>query len=336
MRTTVTLLAAATLAGGLVGQALPESGEVALTAKIQRRQKLLLPGEVATPVATGFHFQDGIGADFRADVSGESLQIDADGDGELETRVEGDKGFVVLVHGDRRYGVSLVKQREWTFVAGSVVQGEVAGTKVRVIDQNHNGRFDDVGEDAIVVGSGRAASFLSEVISVGGELKKIEVAADGSALRFAPFTGETGKLSLHAITGGKVMAAVLNSTDGRYSVHLSKHDVDVRVPTGEYELHSGVLSLAGSRVNMAKGRSRSFRVSGDGAQDLAWGGPAKAEFAYEAAGSELKFDPKAIWFYGAKNEEYKNWNPVGKSPLITVVDRSTGAVIAETRFPGSC
>ena len=53
-------------------------------------------------------------------------------------------------------------------------------------------------------------------------------------------------------------------------------------------------------------------------------------------GSELKFDPKAIWFYGAKNEEYKNWNPVGKSPLITVVDRSTGAVIAETRFPGSC
>ena len=76
--------------------------------------------------------------------------------------------------------------------------------------------------------------------------------------------------------------------------------------------------------------------SGDGAQDLAWGGPAKAEFAYEAAGSELKFDPKAIWFYGAKNEEYKNWNPVGKSPLITVVDRSTGAVIAETRFPGSC
>jgi len=336
MRTNVTLLAGLALAGVAVGQSLPESGAVALKTKIQRRQKLLLPGEAATAVATGFHFEAGIGADFRADVDGESLRIDADGDGQLETLVEGDKGFVVLEHGDRRDGVSLVKQGEWRCVTGSVVQGELAGTKVRVVDQNHNGRFDDVGQDAMVIGNGRAASFLSEVVSIDGQLRRIEVAADGSELRFSPFEGETAKLSLHAVTDGKVMAAVLNSTDGRYSVHLSKHDVDVVVPAGNYELHSGVLSLAGSRVDMAKGRSKAFSVSAEGVEQLAWGGPAKAEFAYQEAGGELKFDPNAIWFYGAKNEEYKNWNPVGKSPLITVVDRSTGAVIAETRFPGSC
>ncbi len=336
MRTTICTLAAAALAGGLASQSLPESGAVALKTKIQRRQKLLLPGEAATPVATGFDFQAGIGAEFRAGVDGESLRIDADGDGQLETLVEGDEGFVVLEHGDRRYGVSLVKQGEWRFVAGSVVQGDLAGTKIRVVDQNHNGRFDDVGQDAMVIGNGRAASFLSEVVSIDGQLRRIEVAADGSELRFSPFAGETAKLSLHAVTDGKVMAAVLNSTDGRYSVHLSKHDVDVVVPAGNYELHSGVLSLAGSRVDMVKGRSKAFSVSRDGVEQLAWGGPAKAEFAYQKAGGELKFDPKAIWFYGAKNEEYKNWNPVGKSPLITVVDRSTGAVLAETRFPGSC
>ncbi|MGC6487200.1 MAG: hypothetical protein ACON4Z_06125 [Planctomycetota bacterium] len=332
----VSLLLVTALAGSAAAQALPESGEVALKTKIQRRQKLLLPGESATAVATGFHFAEGLGADFRADVDGEALLIDADADGELETRVEGDKGFVVLEHGGRRYGVSLVKQGEWRFVAGSVVQGEVAGTKVRVVDQNHNGRFDDVGEDALVIGNGRAASFLSEVVSIGGQLRKVEVAADGSALRFSPYTGAVGKLSLHAVTDGKVMAAVLNSTDKRYSVHLSKHDVDVVVPAGNYELHSGVLSLAGSRVDMAKGRSKAFSVTVDGVEELAWGGPAKAEFAYQENGDQLTFDPNAIWFYGSKDEEYKNWNPVGKSPLITVVDRSTGAVIAETRFPGSC
>jgi len=336
MRTNVPLLAVLTLAGAAVAQSLPESGEVALKTKIQRRQKLLLPGEVGTAVATGFHFQDGLGADFRADVDGEALLIDADADGVLETRIEGDRGFVVLEHGGRRYGVSLFKQRQWGFVSGSVVSGEVGGTKLRIIDQNHNGRFNDVGEDAMVVGNGRAASFLSEVVSIGGHLKEIEVAADGSKLRFSPFDGDTGRLSLHAVTDGKVMAAVLNSTDGRYSVHLSKHAVDVVVPVGDYELHSGVLSLAGSRVTMGKGRSKSFRVTSAGVEQLAWGGPAKAEFAYEDAGGELKFDPKAIWFYGAKNEEYKDWNPIGKSPLIMVVDRSTGAVVAETRFPGSC
>ena len=332
----VTLLLAAALAGSAAAQALPESGEVALKTKIQRRQKLLLPGEVATPVATGFHFSAGLGADFRADVDGEALLIDADADGVLETRVEGDKGFVVLDHGGRRYGVSLVKQGEWRFVAGSVVQGELAGTKIRVIDQNHNGRFDDIGEDALVIGHGRAASFLSEVVAVGGQVKQLKVAADGSKLSFAPFTGEVGTLSLRAVTDGKVMAAVLNSLDRRYSVHLSKHDVDVVVPAGDYVLHSGVLSLAGSRVDMAKGRSKAFSVTAAGVEQLAWGGPAKAEFSYQENGGQLTFDPNAIWFYGSKNEEYKNWNPVGKSPLITVVDRSTGAVIAETRFPGSC
>ena len=336
MRMDIFLLATVSLAAALAAQASPDRGEVALKTKIQRRQKLLLPAEQPTAVATGFHFQEGLGADFRADVDGEALLLDADGDGELETRVEGDRGFVVLEHDGRRYGVSLVKQGEWRFVTGSVVQGELAGTKVRLVDQNHNGRFDDVGQDAMVIGNGRAASFLSEVVSIDGQLRRIEVAADGSELRFSPFEGEAAKLSLHAVTDGKVMAAVLNSTDGRYSVHLSKHDVDVVVPAGNYELHSGVLSLAGSRVDMAKGRSKAFSVSAEGVEQLAWGGPAKAEFAYQEAGGELKFDPNAIWFYGAKNEEYKNWNPVGKSPLITVVDRSTGAVIAETRFPGSC
>lgn len=336
MRTNVSLLVALALVGSAAAQALPESGEVALKTKIQRRQKLLLPGEAATAVATGFHFQDGIGADFRADIDGEALLIDADADGKLETRIEGDKGFVVLENNGRRYGVSLSKQGEWSFVSGSMVTGELGGTKIRLVDQNHNGRFDDVGKDALVVGNGRAASFLSEVVSIGGQLRKIEVAADGSKLRFSPYTGATGKLSLHAVTDGKVMAAVLNSTDGRYSVHLSKHDADMVVPAGDYELHSGVLSLAGSRVAMAKGRSRAFTVKADAAEKLAWGGPAKAEFAYQDAGGQLTFDPNRIWFYGANNEEYKNWNPVGKSPLITVVDRATGAVIAETRFPGSC
>ena len=96
MRTNVPLLAVLTLAGAAVAQSLPESGEVALKTKIQRRQKLLLPGEVGTAVATGFHFQDGLGADFRADVDGEALLIDADADGVLETRIEGDRGFVVV------------------------------------------------------------------------------------------------------------------------------------------------------------------------------------------------------------------------------------------------
>lgn len=340
MRTTMQCLAVGLLATSVIAQSaqqtLPESGEITLKPKMQRSQKLLLPSEAATPVATGFHFEDGIGADFRANIDGTALLIDADGDGSLETRVEGDNGFVVLAKNGRRYGVRLTAKPEWSFHAGSAVTGKIGSTRIRIVDQNHNGRFDDIGKDAMVVGNGRAASFLSETISIDGQLRTIKVAADGTTLSFAPFAGETGKLSLHAVTEGKVMAAVLISLDGRHSVHLSKQDADVSVPTGDYVLHSGVLSLSGSRVTMQQGRSKPITV-GVGAQtNLSWGGPAKAEFAFQDKGEELVFDPNRIWFYGATNEEYRDWNPVGKSPLIVVTDKATGRVVAETRFPGSC
>lgn len=337
MRTTMQWLVLGALAAGATAQdGLPQSGEASLKSKIRRSQKLLLPGEVLTPVATGFQFQDGLGANFRADIDGTALLIDADADGTLETRVEGETGFVVLEANGRRYGVSLSAKPEWSFMAGSEVTGKIGKTKIRIIDQNHNGRFDDVGKDAMVIGNGRAASFLSEVVSIDGELRSLKVAADGSKLTWSPFEGEVGTMSLHAVTDGKVMAAVLNSKDGRYSVHLSKHDVAMKVPAGDYELHSGVLSLAGSRVKMQKGRSKSFTVAAQAEQKFTWGGPAKAEFAYAEQGDELVFDPNRIWFYGATNEEYTDWNPVGKSPLIVVKDKATGQVVAEARFPGSC
>jgi len=332
----VSLVAASVVAQGPASSGQPSSGEIALKPKMQRSQKLLLPAESATPVATGFHFEDGLGANFKANIDGTALLIDADGDGSLETRVEGDKGFVVLEKNGRRYGVRLKASPKWTFEAGSVVMGKIGSTKIRIIDQNHNGRFDDIGKDAMVIGNGRAASFLSETVTIDGALHTIKVAKDGTKLSFAPFAGDVGKLSLHAVTNGKVMAAVLNSKDGRHSVHLSKQDAEVSVPTGEYVLHSGVLSLSGSRVKMQQGRSKSIQVASDAEVKLSWGGPAKAEFAYADQGDELVFDPNRIWFYGAVNEEYRDWNPVGKSPLIVVTDKATGKVVAETRFPGSC
>lgn len=337
MRTTMQSLAALLAVASVVSaQDVPASGEIALKPKMQRNSKLLLPGEKPTPVATGFHFQDGLGADFKANIDGTALLIDADGDGSLETRVEGDKGFVVLAKDGRRYGVRLTAAPQWAFEAGSVVQGKIGSTRIRVIDQNHNGRFDDIGEDALVVGNGRAASFLSETITIDGQLRTIKVSPDGTKLSFGKFDGETGKLSLHAVTDGKVMAAVLNSKDGRHSVHLSKQDAEVSVPAGDYVLHSGVLSMSGSRVTMQTGRSKAIKVGSDAEVKLSWGGPAKAEFAYADQGDQLVFDPNRIWYYGAVDEEYRNWNPVGKSPLIVVTDKATGKVVAETRFPGSC
>ena len=69
---------------------------------------------------------------------------------------------------------------------------------------------------------------------------------------------------------------------------------------------------------------------------LRTGGPTRAEFAYQREGDEIVFSPAAVWYYGAAGEEYKDWNPVGKSPEFTIKDSNTGRVLASAIFPGTC
>lgn len=338
MRLTTTLI----LGGAILGAAraqepqLPERGTTELCAKIQRRAQWILPAEEPTVIGTSLAFRDGLGAEFRAGLDGESLRLDTDGDGELETRIDGEDGFVVLQHGDRRYGLRLSAKPQWCFTAGSAMTGKIGDTKIRIIDQNHNGRFDDFGGDAMIVGDGRAASYLSDVIEIDGRLLAIAVSPDGAELSWQPFAGPSGTLALSAMTGGKVLAAVLRSTDGRRSVHLSRADAEVRLPAGDYRLDSGTLALAGSRVQMRTGRSGTITVTADARTELAWGGPARAEFSFMDHGAQLLFDPSQIWYFGAQGEEYYGWNPVGKSPRIAITDDATGKQVAEAWFPGSC
>ncbi len=316
-------------------QMMKEGGEVRLKAKIHRKWKIRLPAPTTKEVGTSLSFKAGLGADFKAAVDGESLKLDADGDGVLETSVEGEGGFVVLRHGDHRYGLRLTAAPRWSFAPGTTMNGEIDGVRIRLIDQNLNGRFDDVGEDAIVVGRGKAAAFLSRVIDLGdGHLVNIAVAPDGATLDYSPYTGPRGRVAVKFGTKGKVLTAVLKSVDGQVSVALSRPEASLVLPAGKYRFHSAVLSLGGNRVNARTGRSRTITVKAGGDATLALGGPVEAEFAYMRQGDTLNFSPDNIWFYGRAGEEYYDWAPCGMSPKISVVSKS-GREIAEAYFPGS-
>ena len=189
MRIPTALLLSGVLVGATAAQdgapAVADSGETQMRAKIHRKPKWILPAENPTEVATGFRFSAGIGAEFKADIDGEALLIDADADGELETRVEGEGGFVVLTSGDQRYGAVISAKPAWSFRAGSAMVGVIGKTKVQLIDQNHNGRFDDVGEDALV-DRPRARCLLSvrgrsrstaELLEIRGRARRIDLEA---------------------------------------------------------------------------------------------------------------------------------------------------------------
>lgn len=342
MRLLILLLAVIALTGAqLPGQAAlanaPDgaSEAVPLKLKIHRNWSIRLPAEQWRPVGTGFEL-NGIGQTFRAHLDGRALAVDSDADGNVDVRIEGEGGHLVLQSGDHRYAVRVKRVNgEWCFAPAGAMRGSIAGTRVRIIDQNNNGRFGDVGEDALVVGKGKVASLLSRVVSIDGQLFSIDVAADGSRLDVAPYTGEVATLDVSATTKGKVLAAVVTSADGQFSFGFSARDQALQVPVGDYTLHSGIIALGGNTVRIKAGRSKPVALTKGSRAALAFGGPVRAEFTYRRVGRELTFDPNAIWFYGANGEEYYGWNPLGKSPKISLHVKS-GREIAQAYFPGSC
>ena len=301
-----------------------------------RKWKVQLPAERWSTVGTGFDFSQTLGKAFKTTLEGTRLQIDSDGDGEVDVSVEGKTAFVTMRTGSSAYAVRLQNTTGWKFAPGGYLTGKVKGQKIRIIDQNNNGSFSDVGEDALIVGTGRAATFLSEVINLNGELYTIRVDQASSSLVCTPYEGPAGTLKLSCTTKGKVLSAILKSRDDKHSFDMSMAAQGMIVPVGAYSMICGELGLGKSRVKMATGRSKEIRIAKDQEQSACWGGPVKAEFSYQRNAGKVHLEPNKVWYYGSTGETYENWVPLGASPKFTIFDTETGKEVAQAHFPGSC
>ncbi|MFQ5505492.1 MAG: hypothetical protein ACE5F1_11945 [Planctomycetota bacterium] len=324
------------------GDAATQGGfTVPLSHRGQRKWKLRLPDEQWTPVGVAFRFKRTQGHDFKAELEGTRLVVDTDGDGTGDVKAEGKAAFLTLrgrSAGGKptAYSVRMVNRQGWRYAPGGFVAGKAQGTPIRIIDQNNNGRFDDVGKDALIVGRGKVATFLSEVVNLRGSLFRISVAADGSELSAEPYQGPAGTLRLDCSTKGKVLSAVVRSTDHRYSFDGARAALGLAVPAGSYELYCGELGLGESRVKMLTGESRPFEVASAQTRKICWGGPVRAEFDYQRQENKVHLSPKRVWYYGALGERYVDWVPLGASPQFTITDDRTGKEVARAFFPGTC
>ncbi|MHC4935494.1 MAG: hypothetical protein ACYTGJ_04670 [Planctomycetota bacterium] len=314
------------------------TGSSELRHRTVRDWDLELPAERLIPVGQGFDLTATLGRTFKVGLEGTSLLIDTDGDGEFDVTAESPAASVTFTGDEgRRYSVRLLDRGGWRYAPGGTLRGKVRGETIQLIDQNLDGDYSDIGEDAVIVGRGKIASFLSRVIAVDGALVELEIPEDGRSIGFRPYTGAQGTLRLGPCdTKAKVMSAIVRSEDGRYCFDMAKVQEGLEVPAGEYRLVSGVIGLGESRVSMSTGRSVSFEVPSGGAKEISWGGPVRAEFAYRQSDEEVELHPDAVWYYGKHGEEYIGWNPIGKSPQFTFRNKKTGREIAQAYFPGTC
>lgn len=317
----------------------PTATKVTLEYKAYRRWKIELPAERFRPVGAALELA-GAPTAFPTAIEGDALAVDTDGDGELDVRVEGDDGFVAFqTEGETpyRYAWRLLKgSAGWAYAPGCARVGTIDGVKIQVIDQDGNGSYDDVGTDALIVGTTKAASFLSRVVNVGGALYAIEVAKDGTSLTYTPYEGKAGVLDLLSAheSKTKVLTVLVRSPDGTLCFDLARASEGLRVPAGTYELVGGRLGLGAARVAFVRGRAKPIPVRADETTTLAWGGPLRAEYRYALTADAVAFQPDQVWYFGRAGEQYTTWAPFGKSPEFALVSRETKDEIAKAIFTG--
>lgn len=316
--------------------------QVKLKFKAYKKWTIELPKETFSPIKGQIAIATANGSGFPTELDGATLMVDSTGDGKFNDKARGQGGFVILrgetTDGDSfAYAVRLKNSGGWSYSTGGAMIGKVNGVRIMLIDQNNNGRYDDFGQDAMVVGKGSTASFLSRRVNVKGELFDITVNSLGSAIEMTPYNGEIGRLNLvkgYQSKGGKITSAVVLSEDGETSFNLAGLKKGLTVPAGSYKLAYGTIKKGTETVHVKAGRMQSLVVAPQKEFDLSWGGPINAEFEYARTGNEVKVSPQKLWFYGRSGEEYYDWFPDGQPPKFIVRNAKTRKEIRTIRFGG--
>lgn len=329
---TPTTLALAVLAAGFVvsgGAAAQEAETADLKYKAVKNWNYFLPDELAAwnTVRDVIPVPQGGEAGFAVENSAFKLGIDTDGNGRADHDVKGVAGYAMLGGKDAAgesfdYAVRIRKgSQDWEYASSGIYHGKVAGEKIALIDLNGNGVWNEFGKDAMIVGKGDAASFLSEVVNLGGSLYKLEVTADGRSLSATPYAGDSGLIDVVSQfeTEGELLTAVFSTRDRAHSFELSQSAEGLRVPAGEYFLDTAFVAKKKDWVRVRRGGMRAVTVLADQPVRLAWGGPLTMRFGQTRnSDKEVTVEPPTFW--GDAGEEYFDFFPSGRSPEIVVVD----------------
>lgn len=325
----------------------PEATTVELRFQTLREFDINLPAESFVPIGATLPFAAAPDGQLRIEVTDDGLSFDRNGDGELDATVASTdedhptRLITFQLESGAEYAVRVKREGPWAAAPGGAMVGRFGSERFAIFDQNGNGRFDDFGADALVIGRGKVASFLSKVVPIDGELFELQVSPDGASASLSPYAGPIGTLDLGTDfeTKAKLRSVVLTDSTGDLSFELSKAVAGrepFKLPVGTYRIHSGELVLGKSHAQLAAGRSKAIQVLKGANAKLIWGGPVRAEFNYRREGGKLQIGPAGIRYIGRAGELYSDFMPLGSSPRFQVKEKTSGDVLVDMVFPGNC
>ena len=269
------------------------------------------------------------GGPIKFDLRAPSIVLDLDGDGTFETTSTGEVFTVVSKQGETtgKYTFRLRREyQKWFFQRACMATGDIDKTPVAFIDEDNNGRFNDVGADVARVGNGAMASYLGKLLSVKGKLYEIDVDAAGTRLRYRPFDAPTGKLDLLSGYKGKArpIMAVVQKTDGENILFDCAVKGGLVVPAGEYTLREGIIGPTRDQFCLIEsGKMEKLVVKAGETTTLDWGMPGSLDFSVTKNGSIITIDG-GVTAYGRAGEKYDHFESSPFSVGCTVVEEKTG------------
>jgi hypothetical protein len=237
--------------------------------------------------------------------AGETSQISKDGWSEpLQYDAKYDGGIVEPYI----FRVNTVVEKEkYAIVRSCARVGEIDGQKIVFLDDNGNGRYNDIAKDALIAGDS-PVTFLGKYVLVGEKFFEVLMQPSGTTFEYraAP------KLELGAVDlferykpsqkseNLKIHTLIITGASGSYS--MSARERAVKVPAGAYDFAFGLFERAKETVYLKNGEKTTFSVSAGKVAVPEWGGEIEAKFALESDGTEVVINPPV--FTGKMTERY--------------------------------
>ena len=227
--------------------------------------------------------------------TGYRLGLDTNGDGIVNTeeyRNVAHKGSVVLtgkiggkglsvrcvdvsIHYDEKKGEVLSMRWRMQGVYGWV--GEIDSVKIRILDENLNGKYDHNGADAIQIGNAKLALPLRSKHRIGENFYKLKIATDGSSLEFKKISDPQTGLVLTPFKGKYLLGLVLENGGGAFDIQACSR---TGIPAGTYDVAYGAIGNPKAPMSLSRGRDTlTYEIQADKKNLLRIGPPLQLVFS---------------------------------------------------------
>lgn len=192
-------------------------------------------------------------------------------------------------------------------------QVRIGGSQIVLLDDNGNGRYDDIGKDSLLVNR-EPVTFLSRQVYLDKKFHEILVHPAGQIIETRPIKdARLAKLNMFLLhkppqksESLKIHTLIVSGREGSFS--FDRKRPERMVPIGAYDMTFGLFERGKEQVILKSGDRTSFRVEPDKVTSPQWGGPVTGSFKIESDGLEITVYPPV--YKGLGSEVYRpvDWN----------------------------